>query len=247
MMMEPEPRRRTANETHQEGSETIAEAARPSILEIKEELKRHFEILETQSFPRELQVGPSIIQTADIASDVHDFNIQKEVFDARGIPHLAVTMENRIEDTEYRLENLFESQNVNVLIKVPDLGRPEESYSFFVSDLERSGLEISHVDSSEAEDVFLSRLSEFVSSRANFGQAVTPPVTIVHSNRRGDTVLYARGYFLSTGTAFGVSTPATGTLAGGRYSFGILNSGSPKFENIVWSISATKKIKLNLP
>jgi hypothetical protein len=244
MMMEPESRRQSTNDAQQTESKPGASAtedlARPTIPQIKDGLRELLENIENQSFPRELHIGTSTIQAADIASDVHDFKLQKEVFEVHGIPHFAVTMENR---TGSILEDM---QSVSVLIKVPDLGRPMESYSFLVSDLERSGLDISQVESSEANDVFLSRLSEFVSSRANVAGQVAPLVT-VHSNRRGDTVLYAKGYFLSTGTAFGISTPATGTLEGGRYSFGILESGSPKFEKIVWQIPENSEIKLDLP
>jgi hypothetical protein len=61
----------------------------PSILEIKEWLVPFFEDTSGQLFPRELEIGTLKVQAADIASDVTDFRIQKEIFDARDIPHIA--------------------------------------------------------------------------------------------------------------------------------------------------------------
>ena len=102
-------------------------------------------------------------------------------------------------------------------------------------------------DPDEAVDVFSERFAEF------YMQAENPPPgiinllqgTVVNSNRAGDIVLFAKGFFLSTGAAFGTSTPAVRQIPDGRYSFGILETGMPKFESVVWNCPAI--VKLNLP
>jgi hypothetical protein len=139
-----------------------------------------------------------------------------------------------------------------VLVQVPDLSNFVSSYRRFLDELNNSKLRLEKVSPEEADEIFVDRVSEFVAA----GKDGEPPVslsgysasttalTVVNSNRSGDTVLYAKGYFLSTGTAFGISTPATGQLSSGRYSFGIMESAGPKFEGIVWTCPATVRLKL---
>jgi len=132
-------------------------------------------------------------------------------------------------------------ERLPVLVQIPNSFRVMESYEKLLEDLQSSRMELFKVNAKEAEEIFIHRLSEFLA----VSSSPTTPPTVVNSNRGGDTVLYAKGYFLSTGTALGVSTPATGALPSGRYSFGILDNGTYRFENIVWTCPAT--VRLNLP
>jgi hypothetical protein len=131
-----------------------------------------------------------------------------------------------------------------LLVMVPDLDRPGESYDRLLFALNQSKIPIEGITSEQATQIFVARLSEFLASQLAPSTHI-PRETIVHSNRSGDTVICAKGYFLSTGTAFGVSSPATGYLPQARYSFGIIDSGMHIFENIVWTCPTT--LKINLP
>jgi len=130
-----------------------------------------------------------------------------------------------------------------ILVKVPDLDNVETSYFSLVKTLKESNLRVDAVEPDKAEEIFVNRLTEFMSVES-WGAAPPMPTT-VNSNRKGDTVIYAKGYFASTGTAFGVSTPASGSLVAGRYLFGIVDSGRQRWEDILWTCPTV--VQLNLP
>jgi hypothetical protein len=138
-----------------------------------------------------------------------------------------------------------QKEPVPVLVQIPDLHRAKESYEQLLESLDKSNLKFDKVDAQVGRDIFVDRLSEFLTVRsATFSAQAGVKLTIVNSNRHGDTVLYAKGYFVSTGMALGVSTPAQGQLSG-TYSFGIMDSGKARFESTLWSCPAV--VKLNLP
>ena len=137
--------------------------------------------------------------------------------------------------------------NLPVVVRVPDLHNLQTPYYFLLESLGKSGLKLEKINANDAQEVFIDRLSEFVvAAITQAGSGATLPPTVVNSNRHGDTVLYAKGFFVSTGAGFGVSTPATGYLSRGRYSFGIMDSGMPRFEGIVWDCPHPN-VRLNLP
>jgi hypothetical protein len=148
------------------------------------------------------------------------------------------------------------AERLPVLVRIPELDNVHPSYGRLLEALSKSDIPLETVSPEEAREIFVDRLSEFLAARVAVppGPAGLPPdgayssstsaLTIVHSNRNGDTVLYALGYFTSTGTAFGISTPARGHLSG-RYSFGIIDSGTHRFDNVIWTCPTT--VKLNLP
>jgi hypothetical protein len=157
-------------------------------------------------------------------------------------PYVAVLYD---EDDEKRTRGL------NVPIQADDLNDARRSYSRAIDVVEQSGIELKEVDSSEALEAFVERLAEAMAQMfANsYLQMGGPPVlgnkaTTVCSNRANDTILCAKGYFLSTGTAFGVSTPAYGYLVPSRYCFGIMEPGGPRFENVLWSCPTTVRLRL---
>lgn len=133
---------------------------------------------------------------------------------------------------------------VPLLLQVPDLYEPLESYEAFVEALIRANVELLRLTHERAFSIFVDRLAEFLAVQVH-APARRPAPTTVHSNRNGDTVLYAKGYFLSTGTAFGTSTPAIAQIAPGRYSFGIFDGGTHRFENVLWTCPTT--VTLHLP
>src|SRR5262245_2680 len=76
------------------------------------------------------------------------------------------------------------------LIQVPDLHNRTTSYDFVLKELQRSDLQVEKVTAEDAEGLFIERLSEFLA--VHFASASTPSaLTIVNSNRSGDTVLCA--------------------------------------------------------
>ena len=141
---------------------------------------------------------------------------------------------------------------LQVPIKADELDDFDRSYRQALGVLERSGFRLKQLhDVNALEAAFVERLPEStaVAVANSYAQINGPTVlskktTTVNSNRANDTILYAKGYFLSTGTAFGVSTPATAYLLPSRYSFGIMEPGGPRFENIVWSCPGTVKLRL---
>jgi hypothetical protein len=127
-----------------------------------------------------------------------------------------------------------------VLVQVPDLHNVNKSYERLLGSLRKSELPLKEVSWESAEETFVDRLSEFLAVESS-----DLAHTVVNSNRQGDTVIYAKGYFISTGTAFGISNPAVSYLSAGRYSFGIMDSGNPRFDNIVWTCPTV--VRLDLP
>ena len=125
-------------------------------------------------------------------------------------------------------------------IKVPDLDNIKTSYYALIQMLEGSDFRFGEVKPDHAENIFVDRLAEFLSVRPS-SDAGDP--TIVRSNRKGDTIIYAKGFFTSTGTALGIST-ASCYLDSGRYSFGIIDSGRHRWQNIVWTCPTTVKVDL---
>ena len=128
-----------------------------------------------------------------------------------------------------------------VLLQIPDLSNVAWSYEQALGAFEQSDLEIEEVEPAAARNIFIDRLAEFiVAASASAGAPTT-----VNSNRHGDTLLYAKGYFTSTGTAFGVSTPAVAQLSG-RYSFGIVDNGKHRFDSVVWTCP-NANVRVDLP
>jgi hypothetical protein len=166
--------------------------------------------------------------------DVQHFRSQRIELTRRSVSQFAASFRDDGPDGDSLL----------VLVQVPDLTSVEESYQRLLSSLQKSNFLLEKLDWERAEEIFVDRLSEFLSMQSSSVPQSTSK-TIVNSNRAGDTVIYAKGFFISTGTAFGMSTPAVGYLSQGRYSFGIMDSGNPRFDNIVWSCPAT--VRLDLP
>jgi hypothetical protein len=138
-------------------------------------------------------------------------------------------------------------ETLPVLLRVPSLSRVEATYDFLRGLLANSKIPVANVTPETADKIFVDRLAEFIAVGTSSGAAVSAVVadTIVESNRAGDIILYAKGYFTSTGTAFGKSKRARRQLIpAGRYSFGIIDGGVAKFDNIVWDCPTTVSLPL---
>jgi len=169
-----------------------------------------------------------------LSSDLVHFRDQTKILDDCSIKQYAAIF----------TYNGSREDSAPVIVQVPDLDRPRESYEGLLDALRKSDVRIDKVDSKVAQDIFIDRASEFLAARSAALNAPAVTLTVVNSNRSGDTVLYAKGYFVSTGMALGISTPAKGSLSG-TYSFGIMDSGNPRFESVLWSCPTT--VRLNLP
>jgi hypothetical protein len=189
-------------------------------------------------FPDVVPVGSTYVPAADVKADIIDFVEQIQVVKQ----NFVVEMIDSGLDPEDPIQ-----RNVDVLIKVPNVRQPAQSYGPFLRSLAAHGMRVKPVDQSIARKTFLRGLAEFFYTRANSPAVITPPVTEVHTNRKGDTVLHALGFFLSTGTAFGTSWPAYVALPSGRYSFGIDDGSGPRFETYTWSIPTKGIVKVKLP
>ncbi|WKA27501.1 hypothetical protein [Bradyrhizobium roseum] len=199
-------------------------------------------LVSQSSFPNQLTVDSAQIGTADIAKDVEEYRTQMEELSLSGNPAHAV-------DLEYRSHSMATGRGriITVLLRFLPITEPISKYEGFLTSLNQSGIRPYPISQNDAHEIFVDRLSEFIATRVDSGVGSSPPSTFVETNRIGETVLYAKGYFLSTGTVFGTSTPAIASIPSGRYSFGILNSkGQQQFENAVWSIPTQSAIRLNL-
>jgi hypothetical protein len=165
--------------------------------------------------------------------DVLHFHMQVQALEYIGAPLVAGLFRN----------SPGEKPTLLVPVRAPDLSNVTRSYDDALTALDQSGVPLEKIRPSEARSALVDRLAEFIAARS----ATVPGLdTIVHSNRTGDPVFYCNGYFTSTATAFGTSTPAAGALEGGRYSFGVVDAGTRKFDNTLWTCP-NLNVRLPLP
>lgn len=170
---------------------------------------------------------------AEFQADVAHLKQQLQVFADNGIlPRVA----------KFRDETAREME-IEIPIRVDNLDDVGRASSATYAKLRKGGLTLRSVSPENFEELFVTSLAEFIAAGTS---SAVGSLTTVQSNRSGDTVLVAKGYFLSTSEGFGVSTPATAYLTPGRYSFGILKpDGSSEFQPIVWTCPCV--VRLNLP
>lgn len=137
-----------------------------------------------------------------------------------------------------------DEENIDLPVLVaPDLGNFARSNASLISALQRSQIPLRSIDDDEAEEILVLRLSEHLAARART-VGLTGTDTVVDTNRGGDTVLYCKGYFVSTATAFGTSTPARNKIPAGRYTFGIAEPNGPRFEGVIWTCPTNVRLRL---
>jgi hypothetical protein len=190
-----------------------------------------------RGFPEAQTAEQPSSEAASLPVSVHPeimhFGSQLRELQRRSIPQFAALFK----------DDGSEDDKLPILVKVPDFDDIDRSYGELLQALSKSNIPLEKIDSGDAEGIFVERMSEFIAARS--AATTTNSDTIVHTNRQHDTVLSAKGFFVSTGTGFGISSPAQAYLSPGRYSFGIMTSTGPKFEGVVWT--CPRVLKANLP
>lgn len=168
-----------------------------------------------------------------IAPDLALFHQQAEAFARHGLKQRVAILRDEDEGSE----------EIPVLL-APDPTNFDTTYDRLLATLERSGLEVQSTGERDAESIMIDRLAEYLAVRnRSLGPGGT--ATVVDSRRSGDTILVCKGYFLTTATAFGLSTPAIKTLPSGRYTFGLTTPAGDRFDGVIWTCPT--KVRLNLP
>lgn len=182
---------------------------------------------------REIKASPVVERVVSyVADDITHYQLQVRELQRADIPPTVAAFKE--EDS---------GKTVPILLQVPSLAHVKEGYEFLRGLLVDSKIPVETVNAQTAHAIFVDRLTEFIAVGASTNSTVAD--TIVRSNRGGDIVLYAKGYFTSTGTAFGTSNPAQRRLIPpGRYSFGIIDGNVRKYHNIVWDCPATVRLPL---
>jgi hypothetical protein len=180
---------------------------------------------------RSLAPRPTIDK--DVELDLTDFRLARADAENVEYPFYAATFHD--EDDQSHLLDVV----VTPLIQGPQVTR-------LLSDLQLSHIPVRAVSATEAENIVIDRAAEFIAARSGAGGGRgSGGATIVNSNRGGDTIVYCNGYFVSTATAFGVSTPATKAIRKGRYSFGIVQAdGTHRFDRTLWTCPALVRLPL---
>jgi hypothetical protein len=193
-----------------------------------------------------------VSQTLDsLSPQIARYSQQAQALDRAGVtPYAAIFI-----DAENRTARL----PTPVVVAEDQLADPVRFYRETLEILDKAGLPLEPTDPDVLKEAFIDRLAEHLTIAdppLAFGREHQqfPPgrvgvggltLTEVHTNREKDTVLVCDGYFASTATGFGVSTPAVGELTPGRYSFGILDGGQRRFDGVVWS--CPRIVTLDLP
>ncbi len=202
--------------------------------EVREKIGR---IVHGAVAPEKLQALGQAISIHDVLSDVH--HLQQQT--AHDTPQIAVYLNDRDP-----IEN--KTREVPVVAKFSNLLNLNHCIDALFKAIHLSKLKANKITASDGRQIFADRLADFLVSRATAGSSSSAVDTVIDSNRTGDVVLYAMGYFYSTGTACGTSTPATVKLLPGRYSFGIMQGSIPDFDSTVWAIpTANGHVTLNKP
>ena len=171
----------------------------------------------------------------DVLSDANYFEDQQRVLEGQHLQQAAAKFDVVDSNTGKR------TSSKEVLVRAPLLkGNVQEEYKKLLEALARSGLKLRSVDfGAELSLIFKKRAIEFINSRPKgllMSLTKLPQRdTIVETNREGDTVIFSKGYFVSTGMALGVLS-AQGYMAPGIYSFGILENGAPNYEDVLWEV-----------
>lgn len=96
--------------------------------------------------------------------------------------------------------------------------------------LERSGIRIIEASRPDFIHQAAVRAAEFatLADRSHTG------TTTVHTPSDNETVVFCKGYFLSTVAGFGQSTPAKNRIPAGQYCFGVMRQGAPRIQDLLW-------------
>lgn len=183
------------------------------------------------------------VSTADVSADFAAHQEQNQILERYGVPAPAVQLK-LITPIGVEIEVISP-----VRVELTHEENPAYRVVQEIDELVRAGLRAFTVSPREAEEHFRERAADFIAVRAAYAATGGPPnpnVTVT-TNRNGDTIIYSKGYFYSTQTGFGTSTPASNHLPAGRYDFGILVSKHPHWNGVLWSVPASGSIHVPLP
>lgn len=97
-----------------------------------------------------------------------------------------------------------------------------------------------------APDAFVRAASERASEFVEMNQGGSGAGdTIVNTRHDGETVLFCKGYFVSTVEGFGRSSPAIRAIIPGRYIFGVKRPEGYRFDDTLWTCPTT--LDLDIP
>ena len=112
-----------------------------------------------------------------------------------------------------------------------------------------SGLRVRVAATKEAASTFSDIVGTIIARRASAKSvSAAPPAEVVTVTTDSDRVevLFATGYFISTGQGFGFSTPAQRSLPWGAYIFGHRQGGSAQYEDTLWAVPSVDRIHLRV-
>jgi hypothetical protein len=189
--------------------------------------------------------APEKLEASGRSIPIHDVLLDLNYFQRQMASHVSPIV---VYLKDHDPVEVAREREIPIVAKFSDLTDFHSSIERIFQAASQSGLKADTVSQHEGMEIFGDRLSDFIVSRATASGGSAMTDTIIDSNRIGDTVLYAMGYFYSTGTACGRSTPATVKLLPGRYSFGIMNGHIPDFDGTVWAVpTANGHVSLNKP
>jgi hypothetical protein len=176
----------------------------------------------------------------------------------KGIRQFALTRKNGWPVLVGQFKRATDDKVVEVPVSIPDLENLHSSYENTILKMTNVGIDMLEIPVDDGESTFFDRVADFLALRIAWrtggkridnvaAQVENPHLTIVDSRRSGDVVLFMKGYFVTTQLAFGRSTPASGRLAAGEYSFGIWDEANPRMHPVLWPIPYSQNIPLPLP
>jgi hypothetical protein len=206
-------------------------------------------IIEGPKFAGAVNIMSTVISIRDVQNDAAHARDQFNIIEQNGWPVLAAQFRTGGDDTS-EIQSLNPS-HVLVPIYIPHLDIAPQSYQKSVDEVLESGLSVVEMSPQEGRKTFRDRMVEFLLARfiaisSTGGAGATNP-TVVDTRRAGDVVLCCKGYFTSTQTAFGVSTPAQNYLPPGKYGFGIMDNGVARFDPVLWIVPHLGNVRVALP
>jgi hypothetical protein len=204
--------------------------------------------------PKKMTIGEKTRDIRDTRDDINRFYWQNQHFGYRQLPQYVVDFRSGLSSDRVSVP-LEAPRRIGGWGIFPD-SYDTDLYTRQAETMRDQGASIHEASSTDCRGIFIDRLAEFVRTRF-LSPPPSPPkwppssdsddLTVVETLRQGVNVIYAKGYFISTKTAFGRATPARRYLPPGRYSFGVLDKHTPRFAYILWEVPSIDVIKLDLP
>lgn len=236
----------------------------PSTQEIAQSVSN--EMLSNPRLDR-LTIRDYVIGVADLQNDIREFRTQFAAVERIGYHWpCAVIFPPRLEPTEAQPASRLVPLDLtdgsqyphtanSILIETAD-GRLLDPSASGVR-AEQAGFKVEMIPPSFVIGLLITGIADAVRTRVAAigvsgtpgGPGYSPPQTPfeVTTNINKQTVLFAKGHFLSTRQGFGQSSPAKRVINHGQYTFGIDKNGTPDFDQTVWAVPQVLSVHLNKP